>query len=98
MALSGNLQRSEGLCPPPSVMFGDAVHICGGEGVTLQVKLLLSSLLLREGPQCLLQQEETEGQSTDLLSSCRCDGRLSVLFCNVCLTHAHTATGREKER
>lgn len=54
--------------PPPSGMFRDAAKggVGGGEGVAPQVKPPPSSLAHWEGPQCLLEQEETEGHSADL--------------------------------
>lgn len=87
---------------PPSRMFRDAMQR-RGEGVAPQVKPTLSFLLLWERPQCLLQQEETEGQSTDLLSSCPCDRRLSISLYYLCLKHTlmHTSSSsgeNEKDR
>lgn len=66
----------------------------GGEGVAPQVRPRPSSLLvLWDGNQCLLQQEESEGQSTGLLLSCLCDRRLSVFTHLYTHTYTHLNTG-----
>lgn len=57
---------------------------------------LLSSVLLWGTPS-LLQQEETEGQSTDLLSSCLCDRSLSVSLNSLCLKHDRAEKGKRKK-
>lgn len=67
-------------------MFRDALWE-EGEGVAVQVRPLLSFILLWEALQCLIQQEETEGQSPGLLSSCLCDRRLSVLLYYLFVKH-----------
>lgn len=56
------------------------------------VKPPLSSPVLRERAQCLLQQEETEGQSTGRLFSCVCvtDVCPSSLPVSLKQTHTHT--------
>lgn len=95
IASTGKQWRSEGAWQPLSGMFGAAER--GGGGVAVKVTPLLSSVLLWEGPQCLLQQEETEGQSTDLLSSCLCDRRMSILFYNLCGKHTCSKLGKKEK-